>query len=45
MRWTGHLQCMGEMRNAYKNLIGKPEYKSFGRPKYGREDSNQTDLK
>jgi hypothetical protein len=27
MRWTEHVARMGEMRNAYKILIGKPEGK------------------
>jgi len=27
MRWVGHVACMGEMRNAYKILVGKPEGK------------------
>jgi hypothetical protein len=26
-RWVGHVACMGEMRNVYKDLIGKPEEK------------------
>jgi len=25
MRWAGHVAGMGEMRNAYKILTGKPE--------------------
>jgi hypothetical protein len=25
MRWVGYTACMGEMRNAYKILVGKPE--------------------
>jgi hypothetical protein len=25
MRWTGHVERMGEMRNAYRILVGKPE--------------------
>jgi transposase len=25
MRWAGHIQCMGEMRNAYRILVWKPE--------------------
>jgi hypothetical protein len=25
MRWVGHVTQMGEMRNAYKILVGKPE--------------------
>jgi len=28
MRWAGHVGCMGEMRNAYKILVGKPEGKT-----------------
>jgi len=23
MGWTGHVECMGEMRNAYSILVGK----------------------
>jgi len=26
--WAGHVTCMGEMRNAYNILIGKPEGKA-----------------
>jgi hypothetical protein len=25
MRWAGHVGRMGEVRNAYKILVGKPE--------------------
>jgi hypothetical protein len=25
MRWAGHVMRTGEMRNAYKILVGKPE--------------------
>jgi hypothetical protein len=28
MRWAGHVASMGEMRNVYKILVGKPEGKS-----------------
>jgi hypothetical protein len=28
MRWTGHVARTGEMRNAYKIFVGKPEGKS-----------------
>jgi hypothetical protein len=24
MRWTGHVARIGQMRNVYKNLVGKP---------------------
>jgi hypothetical protein len=27
MRWVGHAARIGEMRNAYKILVGKPEGK------------------
>jgi hypothetical protein len=27
MRWTGHVARMGEKRNAYRLLVGKPEGK------------------
>jgi hypothetical protein len=29
MRWVGHAAFMGEMRNAYSILVGKPEGKKF----------------
>jgi hypothetical protein len=25
MRWRGHVACMGDVRNAYKILVTKPE--------------------
>jgi hypothetical protein len=34
MRWAGHVARMGEMRNAYRILVGKPEGKRpLGRPR------------
>jgi hypothetical protein len=27
MKWTGHVTQMGENKNAYKVLVGKPEGK------------------
>jgi hypothetical protein len=34
MRWAGHVARMGEKRNAYRILVGKPEGKSpLGRPR------------
>jgi hypothetical protein len=27
IRWVEHVACMGEMRNAYRILVGKPEEK------------------
>jgi len=39
MRWAGYVVCMGEMRNAYSILIGKPEGKRLlGRPRHRWED-------
>jgi hypothetical protein len=33
MRWAGHVARMGERRNAYRLLVGKPEGKRpLGRP-------------
>jgi hypothetical protein len=37
MRWAGHVARMGEKRNAYRLLVGKPERKRpLGRPRLGR---------
>jgi hypothetical protein len=34
MRWAGHVARMGEKRNAYRLLVGKPERKrQLGRPR------------
>jgi hypothetical protein len=34
VRRAGHVACMGEMRNAYKILVEKPERKTpLGRPR------------
>jgi hypothetical protein len=34
MRWAGHVARMGENRNAYRLLVGKPERKRpLGRPR------------
>jgi hypothetical protein len=34
MRWVGHVALMGEKRNVYRLLVGKPE----GRRPLGRQD-------
>jgi hypothetical protein len=35
MRWVGHVAQMGEKRNAYRLLVGKPEgRRSLGRPRH-----------
>jgi len=40
MRWAGHVAHMGEMKNAYSILLGKPEGKRpLGRPRHRWEDS------
>jgi hypothetical protein len=40
MRWMGLVAHVGEMRNAYKILIGKLEGKrALGRPRYRWEDN------
>jgi hypothetical protein len=34
MRWAGHIAGMGEKRNAYRLLVGKPEGKRpLGKPR------------
>jgi hypothetical protein len=32
MRWAGHVARMGEKRNAYRSLVGKPEFARGLRP-------------
>jgi hypothetical protein len=45
MRWTGHAARMGEERNVYRVLIGKPEGKRpLGRPRRRWEDGIRMDL-
>ena len=45
MRWTGHAARMGEMRSAYRYLLGKPDGKRpHGRPKRKWEDNINTVL-
>jgi hypothetical protein len=40
MRWAGHVARMGEKRNAYRILVGKPEGKRpLGRPRRRWEDN------
>jgi hypothetical protein len=35
MRWVGHVACMGEEREVYRVLVGKPEGKRpFERPRH-----------
>jgi predicted small integral membrane protein len=45
MRWAGHVARMGEMRNAYMLLVGKPEGKRpIGRPRRRSVDNIKMDL-
>jgi hypothetical protein len=40
MRWAGHIARMGEKRNAYRILVGRPEGKKpLGRPRRRWVDS------
>ena len=42
----GHVARMGERRDVYKVLVGKPDGKrSFGRPRGRREDNIKMDLR
>jgi hypothetical protein len=44
MRWVGHLAQMGEKRNLYMLLVGKPEEKRpLGRPRRRWEDNIKMD--
>jgi hypothetical protein len=46
MRWAGHVARMGEKRNAYRILVGKPEGKRpLGRPRLRWEDNIIMDLR
>jgi hypothetical protein len=46
MRWAGHVTRMGEERNPYRFLVGKPEGKRpLGRPRRRWEDNIRIDLK
>jgi hypothetical protein len=45
MRWAGHVARMGEKRNAYRLLVGKPEGKRpLGRPRRRCVDNIRMDL-
>jgi hypothetical protein len=46
MRWAGHEARMGEKRNVYKVLVGKPEGKRpLGRPRHRWEDRIRMDVR
>jgi hypothetical protein len=45
MRWAGHVARMGEKRNVYRLLVGKPKGKRpLGRPKRRWVDNIRMDL-
>jgi hypothetical protein len=45
MSWAGHVAQMGEKRNVYRLLVGKPEGKRpLGRPRHRWEDNIKIDL-
>ncbi|KAJ4431300.1 hypothetical protein ANN_19897 [Periplaneta americana] len=46
LRWAGHVARMGESRNAYRVLVGRPEGKRpLGRPRCRWEDNIRMDLR
>jgi hypothetical protein len=46
MRWAGHVARLGEERNVYRVLMGKPEGKRpLGRPRCIWEDGIRMDLR
>jgi hypothetical protein len=45
MRWAGHVARMGEKRNTYRLLVGKPQGKRpLGRPRHRWVDNIRIDL-
>jgi hypothetical protein len=45
MRWAGHVAGMGEGRDVYRVLVGRPEGKKpLGRPRHRWENNNKIDL-
>jgi hypothetical protein len=45
MGWAGHIARLGEKRNAYRLLVGKPEGRSpLGRPRRRWLDNIRMDL-
>ena len=45
MRWAGHVARMGERRDVYRVLVGKPEGKRpLGRPRRRWEDNIKMDI-
>jgi hypothetical protein len=45
MRWAGHVVHMGERRDAYRDLVGRPEGKRpLGRLRHTWENNTKMDL-
>jgi hypothetical protein len=44
MRWAGHVARIGEGRNVYRILVGKPEGKTLESPRRRWEDGIKMDL-
>jgi hypothetical protein len=45
IRWAGHVARMGEKRNAFRLLVGKPEgRRPLGRPRHMWVDNIKLDL-
>jgi len=45
MRWTGHVACTEERKDAYRDLVKKPEGKRpLGNPSHRWEENIQMDL-
>jgi len=45
IRWAGHVEHMGERRDVYRVMVGKPEGKRpLGRPRHRWEDNIKMDL-
>ena len=46
MRWARHMACIGDRRESYRVLVGKPERKRpLERPGYILDDNIKMDLK
>jgi hypothetical protein len=45
MKWAGHVARMGQKRNAYRLLVGKPEgRRPLGKPRHRWFDNIRMDL-
>ena len=46
VRWARHVACIGDRRESYRVLMGKPEgERPLGRPGYKLDDNIKMDLK